>query len=65
MDLRKWRDSVVAAGSRLSLRRYRNFGDSGDLERHKEYRAELERRGHTEQFGVFGWDDGITSPDAR
>lgn len=54
------RDSTLAAQSRLCIRKYRRTGDPQALEDHKQARAELERRGHTQQFGELGWDDAVS-----
>lgn len=47
----------VACGARLSIRKFRITGDAEAKEAHEVCKAELAARGHTDQFGMFGWDE--------
>lgn len=54
---------TIACAARLCLRKYRETGDRLELERHEIYKGELARRGYTDQFGILGWDDALSSEE--
>lgn len=57
-------DRTLACAARLLLRRHRNLGDAEDLAKHEQAKAELARRGHTDEFGVYGWNDAQNTPES-
>lgn len=57
MNYKVMSDRTLACAARLSLRRFRNLAIESDLQNHEQIRKELERRGYTDRYGIFGWDE--------